>query len=396
MARKISLDVEEMKRQRKAKKRKKFILKLLAVALLALAGFIVYMTRDTWLPFFHGIMSEYLPHKENTGEMAEGKFPIKISGSSDYQCELIDKYLAVLEDTKLYIYSADGKKIYDAQCSLKNSVLKTNGSKALIYDKGGSSFQLESKYKNIYSNKLDDKIVLARLSQNDYCAVITQSDKFLAVMSVYDASGNFIYRWKSIEGRVIDVAFNKVGDGCIVSSIKTSGGKFVTTLYSFNFNSSEPKEIWTSTPLDTLVMYTSVLSDGTIVAVGFDKCFYLNRNGEIIGSYSYPSDIVDFSVEGGVTALLLENVNKRQNVISVINDSPENVSEIKIDGRAKSVKIYGNYIYVMTDSQITAFSKSGEKVSEVSVSDEYRDFRKIDNYIYLLGNSEINRIDFNI
>lgn len=396
MARKIDLDIDDMKRRRKSKKRTRFLIKLLVVLLLLASGIIIYATKDSWIPYFHGILSEHIIHKNNTGEVAEGNFPIKITGTTDYQCEKIGEHLAVLEDTKLYIYSGDGGIVNETQCALTNSVMKTNDSKALIYDKGGYKFQLESKYKNIYNNKLKDKIILARIAPNDYTAVVTESEKFLSVLSIYDENDRNIYTWRSVEGRIIDVAFNKHGGGCIVTVLKTKGGNVISSMYNFDFSSSVSNEQWISDSLDTLVVNSSVLSDGSIIAIGDTKCYYLDRDGKTEGSYTYKAQMMDFSTEGGITAILTENSKKRENILTIINNSTDSISELLITGGAKSVEVYKNYIYVMTNSAIVAYSADGEKVSEVGISDEYHDFRVINNHIYLLGLNEIDRIDFNI
>lgn len=69
---------------------------------------------------------------------------------------------------------------------------------------GGTTFSLESKYKNVYTKTVDNNIILARLSSNDNVAVITKSDKFLCIMTIYNGSGDVIYTWKCAEGRIID------------------------------------------------------------------------------------------------------------------------------------------------------------------------------------------------
>ena len=108
-------DLKGLQKQRRAKKRKRFFKKLIVVLIIISVGAILYYTRDNWLPFFDGIATKYLTATQNDGELAEGKFPLKISGGSDYQIGTLENYFSVVDDTHFYIYTSDGKLTLDKQ-----------------------------------------------------------------------------------------------------------------------------------------------------------------------------------------------------------------------------------------------------------------------------------------
>ena len=386
------LDIRELKRQRNAKKRRRFAKKLIAVSIIVLIGALIYTTRSKWLPFFDGIATRYLPTSQNTGELAVGKFPLKVSGASSYQVGTLENSFAVVDDTHFYIYSTDGKNLIDIQHQYSNPILDSNSKKALVYDIGGNKFRVESKYKTLYTQKSDDTIVFAKISNDDKVAIVTKSDKFVSVMTIYDGSGKEIFRWKSIDSRIIDVTFNSTNDGCVVTTIDANGGQLVSKLYRFNFNKN--KEIWISQNIDTMIISTKIRDDGTIVAFGDTKCAYYSNNGEYIGSYSYKSKLIDYDCSNTTTALLFENEERRKSSLVLINDIKSDIKTIEIDD-AKHVSVNNDKALVMTDNKIDEYSNIGTLITDVKIDDSYSDFRKIGNYVLLLGYSDINRIDFN-
>ncbi len=386
------IDIRDLKRKRKAKKRKKLAKQIIAILIIIFIGAAVYYTKDRWLPFFDGIATRYLPKSENNGELAKGNFPLKISNYESCQIATLENSVAVIDDMNFFIYSADGENLADKQLNYSNPILETNNRKALIYDMGGTSFRLESKYKNLYTRKSDDTIILARLGHSENVAVVTKSDKFVSVMTVYNGSGEEIFKWKSVDSRIIDVTFTAADDGCIVTVFDANAGQLVSQLYRFSFDKT--KEIWTSQNIDTMVISTRIRDDGTIVAFGDTKCAYYNKNGEYIGSYAYNSKLVDYSCSDTVTALIFKNEERRKSSLVLINDIKTDIKETVINEDVKHVITDGENAFLMTGSKIDEYSVNGTKKSTVSIGDEYNDFHKLGNYIFLLGYTNISRIDF--
>ena len=385
-------DLKGLQKQRRAKKRKRFFKKLIVVLIIISVGAILYYTRDNWLPFFDGIATKYLTATQNDGELAEGKFPLKISGGSDYQIGTLENYFSVVDDTHFYIYTADGKLTLDKQHNYSSPVLKTNSKKALIYDLGGKKLSLESKYKNIYSKTLDDNILFARLSSDDKAAVITTSDKFLCVMTIYDSSGEAIYTWKCTEGRIIDVDFINSNEGCIVTTIDANGGQMISNVHKFIFTSD--KKVWTSQNADTLAISSYILNNGNIAVIGDTKCAYYSKDGTYIGSYTYKDELVDYSCSDSAAALLFRNEERRKSNAVIINDIVNDIKEIEIQDNAKCLNTERDSIFILTDSEIQEYSNIGTKLTSVPVKDDYYDIHKLGQHIYLLGDAEIDRIDF--
>ncbi len=387
------IDVKDLKRRRRAKKAKKFFKKLIGVLLIAVFGVLVYYTRDRWIPFFDGIATRYLPTAQNNGELAAGNFPIKITGSSDYKVGTMEGAFALLDDTNFCVYSVNGERMIYKQHHYANPFFCTNNKKALIYDMGGKTFSLESKYKTVYEKTIEDAIIFARLGGNDYAAVVTKSDSFVSVMTIYNSFGEEIFKWKSVDSRIADVDFLPSGSGCVVATVDASKGQLVSKLHRFNFDQKD--EIWASSDIDTMILSLKIMDDGRIAEIGDTKCAYYSSTGEYIGSYAYKTSLVDYSVSGKQTALLFENEERRKSSLVIIGDIKENIKEISTSDSSKQVLAEDEKVLLMTEKSIDEYASDGSIRTDVKISDDYIDFHKIGNYIFLLGYSDINRIDFN-
>lgn len=391
------LDQKDLRRRRAQRRRAKFLKKLAAVVVVAAVGMGIYLTREQWVPFFDGIATRYVSMVENDGELAAGNFPLRLASGLNYQTASMERALAVLNDTHFYTYDPDGNLLYESQHNYSNPVLYAGTKKSLLYDQGGTSFSVFTRYKVSYSARTSDKILLGRLNPTgEIAAMVTQSDQYVSIVSVYNAAGEVIFRWKSVEDRVLDVAFTPSGNGCAVTAFHVSGGQMMTRLYRFDFTKEADKtELWHSDDLATLGISSYFLPSGGLLVFGDTLCAYYDSGGKLETRYEYPADLVDFGYADGTAALLLNNEQRRRCTLVTLEQNGTQTASALIDGTAKHVELSGGEALVMSNRTVDAYTSNGTKVSTVPVGDEYQDFHRVQNYIFLIGFETIDRIDFN-
>lgn len=391
-------DVSMLRERRKKKKLIGLLKKLIAAAAICGSILAVVLTRKMWYPKLEGILTK-IPASENTAELAEGRFPISIEGGARYQLMPLDNSFAVVDDSHFFVYSEDGKMLYSEQHTFSKPIITAGGKKALLYDLGGKSFGLYSKYKNIYGKSTDDPILLARLGTNDTAAVVTKSEKYPSALMVYDASGKNIFNYRSVS-RIIDVTFNDDSSGCYITTIGVSGGFIVSRMLYYRFDkvdfdgSGNPTPIWQTDNISTLALSVRRFGDNNIIIFGDTVCAYYDTNGNFIGSYDYKRQLVGYSSEAGTAALVFRNDERRSSELVTIDSLTGTVNEIKLGYEALNIQINGNTVYVQSRNGIEALSPDGALISSVELDTDYNGFCRMSNYIYLLGYDEINRINF--
>lgn len=394
----IETDVSELRERQKAKNKRNFLIKFFAVLTAALLVVIAVLTKDSWYPYLDGILTKVpavttLENSENA-VLAEGLFPISIEGGADYQLKAMDNYFAVLDDSRFMVYSTDGEKVTEKQHAYANPILTVSDKKALIYDLGGNSFSLESKYKTVYEKTCDETILLAELSSSDLAAVVTKSEKYLAQLDVYDANGKRLLTYKSHDSRITGVTFLNDNSGCIITTLDAESGDIHCGLICLSFGSDE--QVWQSDYSSCLAVSTMTDENGNIIIIGDSKCVCFNSDGFAEAVHEYDDTIIDYTHSSKLTAVLLENTDiRRYNLLITSSTDITNPHTVTLPEEAKHIEAADNMVYVLTNSGIYTYNELGQEMSGVKLFDSYDNFCKIGNYFFLMGYDEINRISFN-
>lgn len=376
---------------RRRRKRRRQMAKFIAFILLASIIFGLYVKRDVWFPKLEGIGSRFQSVKSSGGELSGENFPLNISGGIDYQVGNLNGYLAILSDAYIYIYTEDGELYEERQHAYANAMLQTSGKKALIYESGGNKFRIDNKRKNLYTKKMEQNIIFARISENGNVAVITTSDTYICKLTVFDDSGEEIYSRNCVE-RVIDLTFNEDGTGCILATSDAADGEIISKIISVSFDSKKDK--WTSDALNTMCLKTYYDRNGILV-LGDTKCAYYSNKGELLTSYDYPSSLIDWDYRDGKIAMLFENEIKRQNYFTTIDSEKREPNQNEFsNSSANCIRISGGQVLILSKEGIIKYDFNGGGENNISSESAYEKFILIDNYIFLLGYDRIDRIEY--
>lgn len=392
-------DVSDLKKRRQRKKFSRFLKKFIIIFILAAAVVAIVFTKSFWYPKLDGILTK-IPVSENTSELAGGNFPISIEGGAAYQLEAVDNGVAVLDDSHYFVYDTNGKSIFTQQHTLANPILTVSPKKALIYDIGGNSFSLMSKYKCIYKIETDYPILLAKLSSNDKAAVVTKDDKFLSVMKIYDSSGKNIFNYSSIE-RIIDVTFNSDNNGCYITTIGSKDGVLVSKILYYKFDKIDydelgnPMPIWQTENLETLAISVRLFGNDKIIVFGDNLCAYYDTDGNLLSTYKYTRNLSGYDSNDKIAALVFNNTEQRCSEIVMIDSETGEDSSFDTDFIVNSLHVYDSEAYIHNNREIIAYNILGEEISKAELTEDYDDFRKLGSSVFLLGYDKINKIDFN-
>lgn len=382
------VDIVSLRRKRK---RRRQITKFVIFVLIATLGFTAYIKIDDWFPKLEGIGSRFQSVKSNKNELSEGNFPLSISGGIDYQVGDLNGYLAILSDAYLYIYSTDGELYDERQHAYANAMLQTGNKKVLIYESGGNNFRVDSRRKKLYSRKLDNTIIFARISESGNVAVISTSDTYVCKLTVFDEEGVEIYSRNCVE-RVIDMSFDSNGSKCILATADASEGELVSKLISVSFDSKN--DIWTSEPINTLCLKTYYDKNGIFV-IGETKCAYYNDKGKQEMSYDYPSTLIDWDYSELGAALLFENEVKRRGYFTTISSEKKTPNEKSFSNSGvKCIRFKDKNLLVMNKENIYKYGFDGSEEKKISSDNSSEKFIIIDDYIFILGYDRIDRIKY--
>ncbi len=382
-------DANDAIEKKNREKRKKRLVRFAVFLIILVIGTVIFLTQELWLPKLRGIGKQYTTIV-NDGSLAQGNFPIEVSGGGTYQLDCSDNMLFVLCDSSIYIYSNEGGLIKHRQHAYTNAVMNVVNGRSLIYESGGSRFSVEDRNDVLYSKELEENIMFVRLSAEGYTAVVTTSADYDCEINVFDRDGKFIYERKCVE-RVNDISFIEDSMGCVISYIYAENGSLVTSVQETLF--TESSENWTSPGLDTLGVEVCGFGNGAAV-IGIDACGYVDENGKISSLYRYDGEFAGGACENGKTAVIINSDDTRKYVMTLFDGIGKEPLEMNFDSPLIDVTVSEGLAYVMTKNSVLAYDFEGSLRSTAQVNDSYTGFVRSGRYVFLKSFNGIDRINY--
>lgn len=382
----------DIRKERRKKKQIQNIKKIALVGVVLVLASVIFFTRAVWSPFVYNILEKTQETIVNDGELAKGNFPIELgenSTSSTFtEC---DEDLVVAMDTYITFYNKSADEINSIQHTQSNPMLSASSDMVLAYDLNGYSFSVMTKKGEVFKKTLDNVIISAKISESNYIAVVTQTDKYPSYLTVYDSKGRECYKWANGQ-RILTVDFMLSGNGAIVSTFKSEEGLPATTLNGISFNDSD--QLFTSDIINSIVYGTQKMSDNSIWAVCQDRYLKLTAEGKIDKEYLYKSEFISFSSNEDNLSIAFKSVSEDGTSDLVLIESDSEPVEIAVKERIKTIKTYFSHTFVLSDKTISAYNARGKSISMAKVKNDYVDFVYIDGDIFFMGYRDINKIEF--
>ncbi|MGN1133675.1 MAG: DUF5711 family protein, partial [Oscillospiraceae bacterium] len=312
----IVIDMSDMRKKRQNERNKKLLKKILIILIIIAIGFLAYVLRDHWIYKLEGIFDKKPDVVVNEGKTETGKFPISVNNNSVNIIGELNGLIYTADDSKIYLYNTNGSVYNTLEHGLQTPVLSSAGNRILAFNSGGKTFKVFDKKQELYSKSVDSSILYGKIAKNGNVAIMTESEKYPSSMTVYDKNGTVIYRWSSAN-RIMNISFDKSGTGCFISTFTTENGIVKSVVHYIKFDSTEEK--MTSKKLDTLVIDTLENSNGDIWAVGDDKFYKLDTDGNILLEYEYTDKMISYSINENAAAVTYKGYKSNCGTVAIFN-----------------------------------------------------------------------------
>ncbi|MCL2696614.1 MAG: DUF5711 family protein [Oscillospiraceae bacterium] len=372
---------------RKEKKRKSNFNRVLVTAGLVLGIFSVWMFSDTIFEPLRGIAN-----RMGTTGINEG-FPIVLSGSASFSMNRADNSFLLLSDTYLYTFTHRGGQVISHRHNYARPIQRANDRRILLYNFNGSEFSLFNRNGRVYEEKLDDRVVLAELGENDMVAVVTTSAAFSNVLHIYNSSGRWVYRQRFIDEEVNAVTFVARTAEIIVATSTVRDGDVECKLYRFRTDTEDdlvweqdlPRGAWALQVREN-DGFVTVLADNMLMS--FDA-----GTGTPLGSYSFDSGRLVRDVYGDEFSLVeLRDYATGRTLFITLDLQGSLINTEIMPFEAKQVEIFGEIVYTLIDEGLMKHDMNLNPVGLIGLEDEFRDFVIVNQYAMLLGYEQIERI----
>lgn len=374
---------------RKKKQLRRSLLRFLILVLIAAFCVFLYVERGSWLT---GMENKIDSIRQNDGVLADGNFPLSISGNGDYQAEIMEDDLAILNNSYLYLYSDQGESLDTRQIAYTNAVMQSGGDRILCFENGGIGFRVDNTNGCVYEKEAENIIISGDISSSGYTALITESNTYSCSIYVYSQNGKKLYTRNCVE-RVNEICFNPDNSGCVFVQLDASDGEISSVLKCIEFDKEEI--IWEAPALSTLCLEASYTSDGRICIIGDSVCAYYNKKGQMESMYTYSGSLISYDAENGQAAILVRSDETRETNLLLFDSSAESPMVIPVNNSASYVKLNGSTACLMSTDNVVAYSFEGKAVATVNLDFSYDRFLRQDEYLFLMSYDQIDRVNFN-
>ncbi len=238
------------------------------------------------------------------GKSYEENFPLDLDGMQVMDVNRFGPCFGLLTDVKYQIYSPHGNLLSEYQHNMHAPQVETSPTRAMLYERGNYRVVLHSRKQVEDELTLDQKIITACINDRNYYAIATESDRYLAQFSLYTPNGEALLTWYSSDNYIVDIAISPDAKKVAVALVQSQQGELRGGVYIFRTNNAEgPVQQYTYT--DETILSVAWHSNSMLSAVGENKTYFYDGDGQTTGEYDYAGNTLAFFSQEEDDAVLL-------------------------------------------------------------------------------------------
>ncbi len=291
-----------------------------------------------------------------------GSWPARTGISDPLQVEELSGGVVVLGKEDLVVYSPSGAKLRSIQHGYGRPVVTVGSNRFCLYNRAGTQFRVESRTKTVTTKTTDLPIILCQLSDNGSLAVVTQSQRYAAQLTVYSRDMLPIYSWElsDEQGVPARVDFSPNNKQMAVACLVARDGQLCTLLHFTQLNSAQDP-VTVEIPGST-ALHLEWLSNSSLLVLFDGQAAIYNTQGQQTAVYDYQGyTLEDYSISGKETALLLSTTAGSKAV--VVDRSLTEQLSLSVEA-ASQITYASGVVYLVRDESIVGYNSQGVMVQK--------------------------------
>lgn len=289
-------------------------------------------------------------------------WPVKTGIPEVLQAEPLSGGFVLLGQQDVGVWSAGGTELRTIQHGYARPAVSAGNTRFCLYGRSGYELRVEGRTDTLYKRTFEQPILLAEMSTGGSVAVVTQSERFAAELTVWDASMEFRYGWNptDTEGTPVRVAFARDNKRLAVACLVAQGGSLQTNLYFLDIRSDE---ITASASASGQILQLHWLSNDRLLAV-YDRTavVYDAATGQQTAVFSFEGESLGAaSVSGQNCALLFSpDASDSPARLVILDPGMQVLGEASVPAPAAGVVCTRTAAYVLRQESVAAYTLAGE------------------------------------
>ncbi len=322
-------------------------------------------------------------------------YPVEIEGKSVDESDtgVLSGNLAYISDTQFQILNSNGGLVSNKRVKFASPAMAYCDKYALIYDREGNGYRIESSSGTVYEGEADDGIFDAEILNNGCYAILSKKSGYTAKLTVYNSDHTQKYAYYFSQCYATDISLDKDVKHAVVCGLDASQGSIASRIYILDFTKEEPIEKIEFK--DSTIYSVDFLDNGNISAIGNTSAMiitsdYKNKydftyNGYNLASINVVNDGVYLSLSPFTDGKSCEIWHISQNGITSVT---------KTDLTTTSMDVMGKTVALLSNNTIILFDTATQ--SALGSYDAGIDAKSIryanSNTIYVVGTTEIRKV----
>ncbi len=322
-------------------------------------------------------------------------FPVKIEGKVVDESDtcVLNNNLAYISETQFQVINSNGGKVVDERIKFASSAITSCGSSAIIYDREGKNYEIETSAGTQYKGEADDDIFSAEILENGCYALLTKKSGYTAKLTVFNNDYTQKYAYYFSECYTTDVSLNKDATKAVVCGIDASEGNIVSKIYVLDFTKEKPVA-----KIDfkgNTIYDVAFLENGNIAAVGYTSTMIITSDYQqkyefTYNGYNLTSRAMD--KDGVYLSLSPFTDGKSCEIWHITQDGLTTITKTGLS--TVSMDYQENIVAILSDNKITTFDTTTQTtLKEYDAGVDAKSIRFANpNTIYVVGTSEIREV----
>lgn len=296
----------------------------------------------------------------------QNKFPYSTGGyNSLKKMDMLGNNLFLLTNEDSIVLSPSGSEKQKIKHGYSRPFAVVNKNNALVYDLNGSSFYVQNAKNQIYTGKINERIIAGAIDRNSNIALATSSKDSLMKLSVYKKSfTKKVFEWMTYSSVIVDTSLS--GQNTVAVAVYDSKNyRSLSKVLIFDFSKSKP--IATFEFPGSAVLSVKYTTPNTLVVILDNKTVGITNNKKISSEFKYGSQFLSgfsFDDSKGVNLVLSSGKNSNKNKLVGLNSRGKAISEKNFDHNVVSVYSANSKTYLLTNDELYQYYKVGKPKSE--------------------------------
>lgn len=295
----------------------------------------------------------------------EGGYPVALMGHTARQLEAVNWDVALLSDSAVFCYDAQGSERLSLTHGCTEPVLRTEGGRLLCYDQGGSQYHVASSSRLSYSGTADGTIHAGDVAGNGVAALATSSTKNATLVTLYDEFGNVTHNWRN-SNMVSTLALSPDGRQAAVVLYSARGGGMITNLVLLDLSKSTVEKPLFSIEIADEFGYHVSFKDNGICLITDKSVKAIDSSGRIRAQFDFDGQQIQlFADEGENTLILLGNYRyMRSSQLVALDGRCRELYSRRLDVSVSSMRANDNGIYLLSEGVVSHYDYKGTLISQ--------------------------------